>query len=314
MATHSSKKRRVEAARVKHEERSIHWPVDLRDIRTDALALRNPLDGPVLDFFETDHYYTDETGRRNDVSVTTFVSNDATLFRAAKIAKSLSSDDPKKATEKLAKWNATADKGTKAHAFAEILMNNPGTTTKDEMIQVEARQLQAYVDEYMKPRGIEPYRTECVIGHYFGKDKQYLIAGSVDLVVFNRKTGRFGIHDFKCTEKDLEDIKNDEKLTVYSLQLTCYAHILSREYDLDIDYDDLVLVVIHETKPSFKCIPIKKHRVEWCPEQRKVVEKPLREIIAGWFDDFEPVKKRIDERKAEIEKDNLLRKYLETFI
>lgn len=105
-----------------------------------------------------------------------------------------------------------------------------------------------------------PFRTEMLI-----YDERYRIVGSVDAVFKNLQTHKFLIIDWKRSKKisgrggdkghfPVEHLKSNN-LTKYSLQLSLYTYILSRNYNMNME--NSALVVCHPTQDTYQYIQTK---------------------------------------------------------
>lgn len=145
----------------------------------------------------------------------------------------------------------------------------------------EALQVREFWEVHAVDNQLVPYRSEWVIW-----DETYRIAGTIDALMYNKKTGGYWIYDWKRVSKNLEvDIDAtrygykpepdewlgevsrwtgrmlspveelyDTKYWHYSLQLNLYRSILERCYGLRID--GMMLVQIHPSIAGIRC-----HRV-----------------------------------------------------
>lgn len=145
----------------------------------------------------------------------------------------------------------------------------------------EALQVREFWEEHAKPRGLVPYRSEWVIW-----DETYRIAGTIDALMYNTKTGGYWVYDWKRVSKGLEpdieatrygykpepdewlgevshwtkkmlppvDELYETKYWNYSLQLNLYRSILERCYGMTIE--GMVLVQMHPSLAGVRC-----HRV-----------------------------------------------------
>jgi len=135
-------------------------------------------------------------------------------------------------------------KGSAIHDYAEMLFLNkvfkyPIHTILDEFgfdpvieeYNITKKHVHRFYDDV---RGkLIPVRTEMIL-----YDRESLIGGMLDILFFNIKTGEFQIWDHKTnkeltlkTERRLKDelyILDDSDLTIYSLQLGMYKHIIEK--------------------------------------------------------------------------------------
>lgn len=103
---------------------------------------------------------------------------------------------------------------------------------------------------------MEPYRTEWMIF-----DEDLKIAGSIDMVFRDSRTGTLAIYDWKrakeiktvsfnhaCATSPLLKNIPDSNFWHYSLQLNLYKAILHRKYNVVVD--DLYLIRLHDNNPN----------------------------------------------------------------
>lgn len=171
----------------------------------------------------------------------------------------------------------------------------------NESIQ-EALQVKEFWEEYACKNGLKPYRSEWVIW-----DEEFRIAGTIDALMKNEKTGGYWIYDWKRVSRGLEvDIeatrygyrpKHDEWLAEtkpwvkrmchpveelfdtkywhYSLQLNLYRSILERRYGITIE--GMMLVQIHPSLAGVRC-----HEVVRLEDPiNRILEKRRTEMSGG---------------------------------
>lgn len=164
---------------------------------------------------------------------------------------------------------------------------------------VEALQVREFWEEHARPRHIIPYRSEWVIW-----DHTYKIAGTIDALMYDIRTGGYWIYDWKRVSKGLEvdidatkygykpdhdewlgevshwtkrmlapaDELYDTKYWHYSLQLNLYRSILERCYRMRIE--GMVLVQMHPSIAGIRC-----HRVVRLEDPiNRILEKRAEEL------------------------------------
>lgn len=150
--------------------------------------------------------------------------------------------------EILAIWSIGTNAGTIMHKNIEYFFN--GLITEDRIHDRDDFGLFDMFYILFNKWGLEPYRTEWII-----YDKDYDIAGSIDFVAKNKKTGNFWVIDWKRSNKfsrnsfrekkgkrvcdDVEDCNGIH----YQLQVNLYQHILEKNYGIKIE--QCVLVNLH---------------------------------------------------------------------
>lgn len=165
------------------------------------------------------------------------------------------------------------------HEDAELGDGEPVLSWNEAIM--EALQIHEFWNEHALKRGLIPYRSEWVIW-----DETHRIAGTIDALMYNTKTGGYWIYDWKRVARGLEvdvDVTRygycldseewlgevtpwtkrmcypveelyDTKYWHYALQLNLYRSILERHYGICIE--GMVLVQLHPTLAGVRC-----HRV-----------------------------------------------------
>jgi hypothetical protein len=146
-------------------------------------------------------------------------------------------------------WAEGTQAGTRMHKNIEDFMNgivvpHPDITDKNEY------GLFAQFHKLMDKWGLEPYRTEWII-----YDADADIAGSIDFVARNKKTGNLWIIDWKrCTKFSRESFQGKKGRLVcntvddcngchYEIQVNLYRYILEKNYGVRIE--QCLLVNLH---------------------------------------------------------------------
>ena len=172
-------------------------------------------------------------------SCTTFINKFFESFDKEAIANKLVSSHPSyidmAAEDLIAQWDQTAVDGTEVHneIDAYIKENKPPTLPKS-ILAVE------YLDSRTKDN-IE-LTSEVII-----YSKEMKLAGTIDLLVYNKDKDLYKIIDWKTSKKiEMSSFGNktgthavtehlmDCNFTHYSLQLSLYRYILEREYGLKV--------------------------------------------------------------------------------
>lgn len=226
----------------------------------------------LISFDEENHVYTIKNIKIKPISVTTLIHKYFPVFNADnvinKIKKgcnpvnskytNLSDDDIKKL------WKDNADeashRGTIMHKNIENFLTKNTTThpiTKEFNMFINFWELlkKTYID-------FNFYKSEWVI-----YDDDALIAGSIDCVLKNSKTGELIIIDWKRSKeikynniyqqgyKPFENFP-DCNFSHYSLQLNFYRHILETKYKEKVAI--MILVILHPLQDNFMCINVDK--------------------------------------------------------
>lgn len=172
-------------------------------------------------------------------------------------------------------WNfinkKATTKGSIIHNYAENLFQNKVFSyPKDIIIKEfgydpiydEFLKTKKHVDDFYKDsfNKLIPIKTELVV-----YDKEYMIGGMVDLLVFNIKANKIQIWDYKTNSSDnafSEELKGfmkgclyfleDNDINKYSLQLSAYKHIIEKNTNLKIG--DCYLVWLSHKNEKYEII------------------------------------------------------------
>jgi len=170
-------------------------------------------------------------------------------------------------------------KGSAAHDYAENLLINKVFNPYDvnqiigdygyDIISGGFKRSKKIIDKfYSDIKGkLIPVRTELVVF-----DRDFGIAGMLDLLVFNVKTGKLEIWDYK-TNKNITTRNDfgrtlsgclshidDCDLEIYSLQLSIYKKIIEKNTGLELG--DSYLVWVNESNDSYKVIKTNNRQLE----------------------------------------------------
>ena len=160
-------------------------------------------------------------------------------------------------------------KGTVAHNYAENLMNRKVFPYPMDFI-LKCFGYDAIKEDFLKIKGhidnfyndtlgkLVPLKTEFVV-----YDRDYGLSGMVDLLVYNKKTEKIEIWDYKTSRAISKENKyqnmhdpishlQDCEFTHYSLQLGVYKHII--EKNTGIEVGNCYLVWINECLDNYKII------------------------------------------------------------
>ena len=241
-----------------------------------------------ITFEEVCHKYT-VNGEHDYTSCTTFIHSLFPHFDASAIIKKMrngknwtpenkyyemTDDEIKKM------WNDNGKEasasGTKMHYDIECYFN------KQEIINdsIEYQYFQNFVNEIVKPRNYEAYRTEWLV--YYEEVK---ISGSIDMV-FKKINGdptqpqKYAIYDWKRSKEIVFDnyyekanqttppkirIMPNSNFWHYSLQLNIYRKILQEKYGLIVD--ELCLVCLHPNNKNGTYILVEVQLLDDAVEQ-----------------------------------------------
>jgi hypothetical protein len=234
-----------------------------------------------LTFEAERHAYTirDSKALTKPVSVTTLTSKsvwppfdaDATIDRILESDKYKSGESPyagMRRSQIRAQWDAAGlearVEGTKLHDRIEKWYNREAEAAEVEAADDPAwRQFRAWAD---KNGHLRPYRTEWRIF-----SRRCNVAGSVDMVFYNERTGALDIYDWKRAKEIKRDgwgryathplLRDDEipdaNFYKYSLQLAAYKYILETEYELPHPIGELWLVRMDGDESRSEAEPIR---------------------------------------------------------
>jgi len=157
-------------------------------------------------------------------------------------------------------------KGTKVHSYLENLIANKVLSFEEQagVMMEDCGDVRDAYDKivpmihkfYDTIKGkLIPIRSEIVIG-----DLELLIAGMIDQLFFNVKSGKLELWDWKTNKKIntsspyklLKPLNklSDSKLDVYSLQLSLYKYIIHKNTDLELG--DSYICWFNEKNPKYK--------------------------------------------------------------
>ena len=245
------------------------------------LAAKNPHkrdENTTLD--EETHIYNIQ-GNTTYISMTTFIHTLVEPFDEEKIITNmmasqnweknkyygLSREEIKALWEKNRIEASTA--GTKMHFNIECFYNNPNLqeqedsimSTKLDTLAIEEQYFMNFYNDFKDL--LEPFRTEWIV---YNEDIK--LAGSIDMVFKNVKTGQLEIYDWKrCKEikknsgfnkwlkSPIVEHLPDTNFWHYALQLNGYKYILTHKYGQTVG--DCYLVCLHPNNPNNNYIRLK---------------------------------------------------------
>lgn len=177
------------------------------------------------------------------------------------------------------------DKAENASSLGTLLHNtienhyNGVNFSVDPLIEKGFKQFTEFEAHRLGTTGLEPYRTEWIVFH-----EEFHIAGSIDMVFVDPKTGDLHIYDWKRTA-DLKKTNpyqsgfppihhlEDCKFNHYSLQLNIYKFILEQKYGKKVE--SLTLVVLHPDNEEFILEPVRDLQKEVRELLQFALEKKL---------------------------------------
>jgi len=196
-------------------------------------------------------------------------------------------------------WSNSGNLGTIFHARCEALYLRgeiPDFSTLEEYEKKEFLQFLKFNHEHVIPKGYSPFRTEWRV-----YNEELDLAGSVDMVYLNPKTGNLLVYDWKRT-KDLPKTSfgnkkgvwplehlPDSKFWAYSLQLNLYRRMLEQSYGVKVE--GMFLVACHEKRDEYLVeeVAVMDEEIQALARVRKELLK--RGITTMTHEDLESVRK-----------------------
>lgn len=211
-------------------------------------------DSSKVKFYVKSHKY--KLGKKTLISVTQLIETLFEKFDTKGIARRLAKFPKYKAEGKgvkaiLKEWQESAAHGSRVHKGIEdyIIFNKmPLDLTKEDREKViQARIFISNFWDKTENKYCRFYPEQLIVSPKYG------IAGTIDLLIYNRKTKKIILIDWKTNAKItttaynnkcgiLESTKDigDCKLNRYQLQLNLYAYLIKEEYGLECDGLSLV--------------------------------------------------------------------------
>jgi len=201
----------------------------------------NSLFDAEISLLEPEHkYILDEDPSINFKSVTQIVENYFEPFDKESVAQKLVTTIPKyfgmDPNELIKEWDATAQYGTNVHKQIEsyILDNkNPDDIKAERGVQ--------WIKKYLNDPNKAIYPEVIVF------NKELKIAGSIDIIIFDKSLNQYEIVDWKTSKKiDMSSYNNkmgthqitqhlmDCRYVHYSLQLSFYRYLIEEYYNLNV--------------------------------------------------------------------------------
>ena len=192
-----------------------------------------------LKFDEENHRYTILDDLELD-SVTTRLK-DFFPFDAEKVAREVAVRRGIHHKIILEDWEKIRDNGTHTHFLAEKLCNGNQLNAKE---LAKVKHVMQFLEDY---NHFEILGCEVIIF-----SKKHKLAGTVDLILLNKKNNKLYILDWKTSNKEIEKdeywgMAKDKlkelphnKFYQYSLQVAVYMFILKQEYGIEV-YDSLLV-------------------------------------------------------------------------
>jgi ATP-dependent exoDNAse (exonuclease V) beta subunit len=217
----------------------------------------NSLDDNELKLNEKKHVYT--RGRKKYKAVTDFVNSFFPPFNEEEVAEKVAEKKGLKKKDVLAEWKALREEGTKVHKEVEAIFTTRAKPTHPKALQADKYFLLELFENYFE-NGSDFYPEVKIYSDYLE------LAGTIDLLIITPnkymksrvilidwKTNKEirSQNQYEMTEEPVAHLHNSS-LNKYALQLSTYAYILEKDYDMVID----ALYIVHLKEDSYKVIPV----------------------------------------------------------
>jgi ATP-dependent exoDNAse (exonuclease V) beta subunit len=229
-----------------------------------------------IKYYDEPHKYFADN--REFTSATTFIGKFKNKFDTENMAQTYADKRGLVVEDVINEWDLKRDistvKGSMVHNYAENFWYNK-VFPYDASISIKKFGTDIIKEKFEKcvtifekfyndaKTNLIPVKMEFVVA-----DEDYGIAGMVDCLFYNKKSGMLEIYDYK-TNKEIK-LKSTYKenfkspishldvceINTYSLQLHLYKHIIEKNTNLKIG--NLYLVWINEVNDTYKVIPCKE--------------------------------------------------------
>jgi len=225
-------------------------------------------------YYPKSHKY--KIGKKELISVTTFVGKFFKPFKAKEVARKLAKFPINKQNKRgvrywLNQWKESAEHGTRVHNAVEDIINGKDKPKlEEERDNKKVEQVEIFLKEEIEEDLVKD--TELKI-----YSEELGLAGTIDLIIYN-EDGTVSLVDWKTNKAikkkgfsgekckaplaDMDDCNYNK----YLLQLSTYAYILEKQYDLETRD----LKIVHLKEDSYKI-----YEVEYMKDK---VEEMLNEI------------------------------------
>ena len=192
---------------------------------------------------EETHTYSLQNSDIEFQSVTEFIHTFFREFDEVKIANKLTSSHPKYVgldpKELIKIWNGNRDRGTKVHKQIEDFILKKDSDIYDPKSQ---QAIQFLIKKFIKNSNI--LLPELII-----YSKELKLAGTIDLVIYNKLTDQISLIDWKTNKKiNKRSFRASEtgikwptqnlpdcNFTHYTLQLSLYKYVLQNHYNIKVN-------------------------------------------------------------------------------
>jgi len=231
-------------------------------------------------YFDEPHKYF--ARGKEYVSATTFIGKFKPKFETQRLAEQYADRRGLDVKDVIADWDLKRDistvKGTLVHNMAENWWNNkafpydptiPIKSFGHDIIKEKFEKCELLFKKFWADasENLIPVKMELVVC-----DHDYELAGMVDCLFYNKKSGMLEIWDYK-TNKEIKK-KNDYgqmfkdpishldvcEINTYSLQLSLYKHIIEKNTNLKIG--NCYLIWINESSDNYKIFTCKDLQAE----------------------------------------------------
>jgi ATP-dependent exoDNAse (exonuclease V) beta subunit len=229
-----------------------------------------------IKFNADEHSYT--LGDKKLRPVTHYLKGFQKPFDRDGIAQRTATKQSHSVAQVLAEWDATGERartlGLAVHSYIEQTLHGNGTgqLTLDPFLSLNTKlpEILAFDNFWQQLAPKVCYskeNIEWVIG-----DADLGLAGTVDAVLFNSKTGKHHIWDWKTGRFDLEnkfenllepfDYLSASKFNIYSLQVSLYRLIIERNTDLEFG-DSYIVHLSSDGTAVYRAIDLRERLLDW---------------------------------------------------
>jgi ATP-dependent exoDNAse (exonuclease V) beta subunit len=206
-----------------------------------------------IEFEPEEHIYT--RNQKEYISVTTLIDGYIPEFDSETISRKVARKKGVSQSKILAQWEHIKDVacalGTEFHLYVETYLNNGEIIQTETGIEDRTTKFHKFWEEFSKT-------YEVIANELIVFDDESEVAGTIDCLVRNKKTGAYRIVDWK-TNKEIKTSNSwqnmhrpfshldDCNFNHYSLQLSVYREILKRSV-MDVKLEENTIVYFPEYK------------------------------------------------------------------
>ena len=197
-------------------------------------------------------------------SVTEFIHTFFKPFDEQKIAKKLTQTNLKykgmSVEQLINSWNKRRDRGTIVHKQIEDFVNSECKISDAEMNNLDLKTIQGI--NFINKKCLK--KTNLLASEVIIYSEELKLAGTIDLIIFNKEKNHVSIIDWKTNKKiNKKSFKSSQKgvrfplknmddcnFNHYNLQLSMYQYILESYYNVTVN--GLFLVHLNEQEFNYK--------------------------------------------------------------